>query len=242
MGRNVEGELMRNFYIPNGKYLGDYPVYEGVEDFRKVHPDKPIRQWNRDEDPFSIEGGDWIEALDGYIVPCLYAKLSKTGLTKFCRFPMGTFSITNTKNGIRWAKFYAFVAQRDPYSIGGSMPEARASQYNPKLIAYGNLLASGVNYLEAYRQVDWSDDRGVENRNLPKETYYAKILYALSHPIVVGILKDKNADILKKMEDDEAFSDENMINMIKDFMANVRSGSMVHLNSLVPLLKLTNKI
>ena len=47
---------------------------------------------------------------------------------------------------------------------------------------------------------------------------------------------------LDKIQEDEFFSDRNMVEFVKSFMTHLRRGSQTHLNSIIPLLQLTNKL
>ena len=227
---------MREFHILVGMYQGDYPIYEGIEEFHKYHPDKPFRLWGRDQNPFDFKIGDWVEALDGYIIQLLYTK--KMNHARGCyamRFPMGTFTSFLLVSGVwKYSKLYAQFTAGDLNSLSGKSYQNRTKLQSWKKEKFAKLVAMGIQPHTAYIQADypWRS----------KYNIMAKIGALLMDEEVVDIVKQNNMMYLDKIKEDETFSDENMVEYVKDFMKHVRRGSQVHLNSIVPLLQLLGKL
>jgi hypothetical protein len=53
---------------------------------------------------------------------------------------------------------------------------------------------------------------------------------------------EESSPFLDKLKEEEFFDDHHMLNYVKDFIRHVRKGSQTHLNSIIPLLQLTNKL
>ena len=53
---------------------------------------------------------------------------------------------------------------------------------------------------------------------------------------------NESTPFLDKLREDETFSDAGLLAYVKDFVRHCRKGSQTHLNSIVPLLQLANKL
>lgn len=223
---------MRNFYVRKGQFQGTYIIYDSVEEFQKEMPGIPYIRYIDCVTDQKIEAGQWVEALDGYITQCLRV-VEKRNLI-FYRFPMVTTRHAFANGRHYWTKLYAQYAVQDPYSLSGKHPGNRESVLLPKYEAYGHLLATGMNYMEAYKQVDW----GPGSTNLVIGSYMTKVLKALSHPVVMEILKKKNESLIVKIKEDPDFAQEKIKELIKEFMENVKPGSQTQLNFIALLITL----
>lgn len=236
----LENQL-REFYISNGKYEGTYPIYH-PDEFKTNFPEIKYKRWARENSYDAIDTGDWVEANDGYITQCLNTYTAKNTVTRFHRFPMCTVTTRLLKGkDVYWSKFLASVSMLDPNSISGKHSRTqRGAGLEASKVAFAELLMSGMDYVSAYKA---SHEKGYKNPNYKLSTSYtSKIIKLLSDPVVLKTMEESREKYLDKLRKDKAFSDENMIEMIKDFMANVRKGSATHLNSIIPLLKIAGKI
>lgn len=221
---------MRIFYQNRGKYQGEHTLYESRKEFQKHMPGINWHKWGREEVD-TIQTGDWVESTDGYIVQCLMTKPLKFR-TVIHRFPMGTFYTYVKKDGaLKWVRFYAQFTMPGLNRVGGGCNPVDMS----KKTKFGTLIAAGVPPVEAYVQAGFPY---IPSTNLLK----SKITRLLLDKDVSLMIKDKYQTYMDKIQKEEAFSDENMVKYIKEFMASVRKGSMVHLQSIIPLLELTGKI
>lgn len=235
-------DKLREFYIDRGKYKGTYPIYE-PDEFKKLYPYIKYKRWGREEDLMDIQSGDWIEANDGYITQCLNVVHYVKGNSIFCRFSMCT--VANYHNPVNgksyWGKFLAQPSSIDPNSLSGRPAlNDRGLRSSTMKLAFAKLLASGMNFLDAYNAVICKDK--VFRYNSLKYTAINRIIKLMGDPIVVKAIQEHKKGYINRLKNDKAFSDENMIKLIKDFMENVRKGSIVHLESIIPLLKLAGKI
>ena len=228
---------MREFYIDNGNYKGIHYIYDSIEEFQEKNPTATFKRWQREDSIKDIEIGDWVQVNDGYITQCLNKTFAKSGRTTFVRFPMKTGIVQKLSSGREtWQRVFAQTANIDAGSGSGKTAAKRGTKRNTKKAAFASFILAGYTYKQAYEKA------GFEWITVSSSQYKADLIEVLLDPMVQEILKQKSQDYLSKIKNDEAFSDENMIQFIKDFMVNVRKGSVSHLNSLIPLLKLAGKI
>ena len=230
---------MREFHILQGRFEGDYPIYEGIEEFHKYRPDLPYRKWGRDQNPSEWKIGDWVEALDGYIVQILSIRIwgkSPEYPTYAIRFPMGTFPAYRTKANNKWKyrKFFAQFTVEDPNSLSGKQFQNRTKLTKEKEDKFAKLIVAGIPPVQAYGQAGY--------RMTNRSRLFYQIGRLLMSEEVGALIKKERDEYLEKIKADEAFNDENMIKYVKDFMTHVRRGSKVHLDSIIPLLQLLGKL
>jgi len=226
---------MRIFYVhPGGQYEGEHTIYESREEFRKHEPNAVMHRWGRD-DYLKYERYDWVESTDGYIVQILSKRYLTCGkyVRYLFRFPMGTFVCYDRANGTkRYSKFYVSYQSLDNSSISGRY---RGNNYDK--IKFAKLIVCGVPLGNALLACNSKPIRFNTTRQL-----IGKALKLMEDPTVKAEIQNQLVPFIKKLRDADKFSDEVMVQYVEDFMQHVRKGSMVHLQSIVPLLKLTGKI
>ncbi len=227
---------MRYFHIPDGQYKGEYIIYESREEFVNSNQGKKFYIWN-EFNPEEIQVGEYVEALDGFLVPLL--RKTKYKNNYFFRFPQGTFVAYETKKGIKFSKFYAFTTQIDQSSVSGKSRLTRLLNEDHIKGQFALLIASGMDPVQAFKLVLAPKLK----MTISKKKFINMLLRLLSDEVVMEQIKEyQNNEFLKKMSEDPDFSDENILNYIKEFMKHVRKGSQTHLNSILPILKLTGKL
>jgi len=229
---------MREFHIVSGVYKGDYKIYEGKDEFYKDLPGMKYWKLGFDNDIETWIKGAWIETLDGYFVQTLNIKeyLSKTGLrTKFVKVPMGTFAIVKTRNkGYYYQKLFGqFSSNAGRLSTRYKYEKREGATIRKQKFAH--LLILGIDPVKAYIQCGYK-------LNYRNGSFINAIGDLMQDKTVVSMVKKEREILIQKLQEDERFSDENMIQYIKDFMKYVMKGSQTHLNSIIPLLKLLNKL
>lgn len=230
------------FFKLDGQYAGDHPIYESRKEFREKFPNESVFVWSREFNKDiidSLEAGDWIEATDGYIVLCLNVRVwkQKTGRNKYIvRVPMGTFYISERVDGsFFYQRLFAQFAQHDMYSLSGKKKVYRDTTINKQLVLFAQYLNANLSPYEAFKKAG-----GITNQSYA--SIQMKLINWLTREEVMEMTKDHKNDFLEKIKEDEAFSDEAMIQYLKDFILRVRKGSQTHLNSMNLLLTLTGKL
>lgn len=221
---------MRYFYIQSGKYKGEYPIYEGEKEFKKENPDLDYKRWGREEHPSLIEIGDFVEAMDGYIVECLNRYILGGNNYAF-RFPMATCScVLKKKGGIRWYNFYAQFAVPNKNSLSGkNYGSMRGEGFTRRKMLFGQLVGAGLNVFDAYKQAGYpftlTPDRQVNKiRELLMDKEVQKYM-----------VRQSGQEMLERIRNDEEFKEEVIIKYVKDFMNSVKKGSQLHLDSIPSL-------
>lgn len=218
-------------------YAGEYNIYEGETEFNKLMPGVPVKIWAKDWD---IQTGDYVRADDGYIVKCLKRSEMKTpgsGICLLFKFPQGTFYHRRYNNGgEKIARFYAQFTVAHKNSVNGGQSTRREKtkgSFNRERFAA--MLIAGVSPYEAFKMT--YDKMPVSNTIVKK-----KILELYMSEEVQTALREKYSPFLDKLQTDPEFSDEMMVKYIKNFMVHVKQGSLVHLQSIIPLLRLMGKL
>lgn len=157
---------MRNFTIRNGRFKGQHPIYESVQEAKDagVTPKEP---WHRED----IIQGDWVISDDGLILQCLhryqlYNKLHRSGqYTDVFRFANGSFYVYINKVGERVVgkNFYANVAHNNKGSIGNTSRLGRFMTPQKKLFV--SLIGEGLDPYTAYLK---AFNRGFATYNINK--------------------------------------------------------------------------
>lgn len=155
---------MRYYRIPKGKYTGTYEIFESREEFKSYHPNEEAKLWDPNNWNNDFKIGDWIEAMDGFIVPLLNiyqpfknAKI-KTSYEPIWQygFPMTGILVRQKKNG-DWiiGSFYALYTIPDKYSFSGATQRWRSdTKGDANKILFAKLIANGVDIYKAVRQLD----------------------------------------------------------------------------------------
>jgi hypothetical protein len=232
---------LREFYIQSGIYQGHHNIFDTVDEFKKIMPDTPYYRWGREENIYVIKPNVWVESLDGYIVQCLSVKMynssvkgKKDGETLMCRFPMVTVRVTRKNSGkTYWQKLYAQFTPSNQYTMSGTNKNGKRVKYMESLFA--SLVGSGVSPYNAFIQAGF---RYTPSHNSLKN----KIAGLLMKEEIQQQIQKSLQPYIEKIKSDPEFSDENMVEYVKDFMRHVKKGSQTHLNSLIPLLKLLGKL
>lgn len=233
---------MSRIYTIRGKskFAGEYIIYEGETEFNKLMPGVPVKVWGKD---WNIESGDYVRADDGYIIKCLKRSEIKTANTGICilfKFPQGTFYLRRYTSGKeRVARFCAQFTVNHRSNISGNKStglertEKDNGTYNKT--RFIGLLLSGVPITVAYKQT-WGF-YPISPTALKK-----KVIEVMSDPEVQLAMREQYLPFIEKFKSDPDFNDEAMVTYVKDFMRHVRKGSMVHLQSIIPLLRLMGKL
>ena len=241
---------MRIFRVLQGKYSGQYKIYDSREEFKKHNPDTPIYYWGEHSNPEQLETGDWIEALDGYILQILHTYKQKSNeeevkkkkynydIKLIVRVAPGTFYILkNSKTGkIRYQKLYAQIANLDSYSLSGESKNFRNDQKTETATLFAQYIVSGYTPIQALMAL------GIVKGSDQRSKVLHKVMYYLQQPEVITAMQKANTSFLEKIRSEPEFSEENMIQYVKDFMRHVRKGSQVHLQSIPALLSLLGHI
>lgn len=239
---------MREHRILSGKRKGTYIVYENDDDFIKNSPVKTYKIWGEGH-PDDYQVGDYVKALDG-IYQQIIAKYRLAGKSKktgknydfgyIFVFPNGSARVYIRKNGeIRFYNYFGNYTKNDKYSFTSKdkITKYLTSRKMKGLIA--SLLMSGMHPYDIVNYI-------YKLNNGYNMTTYKQILNTLAQIIqdedFMKEISKQNQEFFQKLTNDPTFSDEQMINFIKDFIKNVKKGSQTHLNSIIMLLKLTQKI
>ncbi|NPV12703.1 MAG: hypothetical protein HPY57_13030 [Ignavibacteria bacterium] len=227
---------MRYFRIPTGQYEGEYIIYDNIEEFKKHNPNKEYFRWG-EFSPSQVQVGDYIEAYDGYLLPLL--NISKLKDNYLFRFPNGTFALYKTKKGYKFNKFYGMTTNIDQFSLSGKSKLTRNLESDAFKEQFALLVASGIDPVRALKMVLAPKLK----MTVSKRKFLSILIKLLNDEGVMEQIRDiYNSEFLKKIQEDPDFSDENLLDYVKSFMKNVRKGSQTHLNSILPLLKLTGKL
>jgi len=226
---------MRTFTIfGNTALSGEYTIYDTEKEFRE-HEEGDFKIWSKDEE---LIAGDWVRALDGYIVQLLKVyeiKRERDQLVKYT-FCNGTFTRYKYKEKpYKWQLFYGqYTVKRDLTGINGR----KVTLTRDKKTILIELLKSNpdINILDAIKL------SGISFKNSNEKIFFNKVGKLLMDKEISAVIAERNKQFLDKLQKDNFFSDENLVNYIKDFMKHVRRGSLVHLNSIMPLLELLQKV
>lgn len=227
------------YFKTEGKYQGDHEIYDSREEFMNSEYGKNIKDifiWNREsaERARKLEVGQWLESSDGYVVQVL--NLTGLGSRILVRVPMGTFSISFNKSGVKYSRLYAQFAQQDLYSVSGINQIHRTSAMRGRNIAFAEGLRNGMTVFQAF----YFAEKGVQMKKNYSSTSQRLLMYLTSDE-VRNVLQE-NQTFIQTLTKDEDFSDEVMANYVKDFMDHVKKGSFVHLQSIPLLLTLLGKV
>lgn len=207
------------------KFEGEYPIYEGLEEFRKNEGDKPYLRWAREETIEKLKVGMWVEAEDGYFVPILRVMDVKQGASKFVRVPMGTFAVYNTKKGYHWTKLYAQFANGDMYRINGK-------QTNPDFVMerFVRYIIAGVHPNQAYNMV--TGKKSVHAT--------AKALHLIRTKEFMMELKNQITPFKAKLS--EKFTEARIIKELESLLDNSRAGSQNHRENIKFIMEISGLI
>jgi len=232
---------MRYFRILNGKFKGEYEIYESKEELLKHKPYVKFFRWNEFH-PEEIEVGNYVEALDGVFLPLLsksYMK-NKRYITYMLRFPNGTFAVRCRNDKCSFTKFYGLISYIDQYSLSKKTASHRFLAKDSTKAQFAGLIAAGYSPLEALNLI--LDNKILNNKYISKNSKFRILTEYLLDEDVMEHIKQFRNNFLDKLKENEKLSDEAMIKYITDFIDNVRKGSETHLKSIYLLLRLTQKL
>lgn len=228
---------MRIYTILNGKFSGEYHIYENEEEFLKYHPNLTYKIWGKNTD---IAVGEYVRLLDGYICLCLNVYELKSYKNKYLKtffftFPTGSSYLRINREGI--PKFQNMHAW---YTTDKNNVAVQKKTYDkPKMKFLIEALRSNptLTILQAV------DALGFDNKgNAIYLNKYKFINEAVMNKDVQIALDERYNSFKTKLLNDDEFSDESLLEFIKDFKRHVRKGSMAHLQSIIPMLELADKI
>jgi hypothetical protein len=213
----------RIYRIVEGKYAGDYPCFWNAEECRKYHEDKSIdieiRVWDNGSDPFKWQIGDYVQALDGFVVPIIKTReLTYRGKYKnvAITFPNGTFICKRRQDGsIRYPRFYAQFTNGARHQAGYGL-----ANDSLKKVKFATLLLQGMNPYKALREAF-----GYKN-SMTMMQMRNKIVRLMMDETVVRSVREQISPFLNEIE--QEFSDEWIIKEMKDYFAECKRGSADH--------------
>lgn len=226
---------MRTFTILGDTSLsGEYTIYDSEKEYYE-HEQGKIKIWGKDED---LVVGDWVRALDGYIVQLLKVKRlarEHDELIKYT-FANGTFTRYKYKDKpYKWQNFYGqYTVKRDLQGVSSRKVTLTRSKKTILIDILKN--NKDISLIEAVKLA------GISFKNSNEKIFFNKLGKLLMDKEINAIISERSKNFLTKLQTDEFFSDENIVKYIKEFMVHVRKGSLVHLNSIMPLLELLGKI
>ena len=239
--------LYRRWY---GKYKGEYKIYENPVEWKNSEDSegRNIYKWG-EFDVRELKTGDWIEALDGYVIQVLKVTPIGTGsqIRWWITFPNGTSIVywVESKKRWHWYRYFAQFTTGDYTKMTGGSRVTNGYTYfrdftldDTKRKQFGMMVARFVPPYVAYKEIYG------KTRDLTLATMTKEILKLMCDEIVKDEVDKVTKTFLKKLreDDDPLLSDEGMTNYIKDFMRFVRKGSKTHLESIEPMLKLLGKL
>jgi len=219
---------MRLFYVREGsKFEGEYPIYEGKEEFERYNPGVPYYRWAREENPLEcIKIGNWIEAEDGYIVQILNFRVMGQG-SIFIKVPMGTFPIWKLVKGTwKWSKLYAQFTNGDMYKANGK----RGTAKNTTITRFVSLVIAGVHPLKAY---DIATGK-------PSVHSRAKILHILKTKEFKMEMQNQLVPFKEKLS--SKFSEDMLIKELESLIKNSRPGTQSHRENIEFIMRLSGII
>lgn len=231
---------MREFVIDKGKYSGKYKIYDNENEYYQYN-ERKCKHWLEDN-PEEFEVGEYVVVNDGVVLPILNITKVKTKEKKFkgylIKFPNGMASIYKRIDGTYYrSKFYGNFTNVDTFSFSRKTPNQRITTRKHNKQLFANLIASGTPITQAAKL---AFPKVFKYSSFP--TIKSKIINILNDEEVIDMIKDNYNQFIEKLNSDPELSDEMLIEYIKEFIRNVRKGSQTHLNSIIPLLKLLNKI
>lgn len=235
---------MRYYTIPRGKYKGCYEIYESREEF-KAAGKGDFKIWNVLEFDNSIQAGDWIEAMDGFIVllldiyyPFAKAKKVTTDLYQLRRFffPMAGISVYTKKNGtIKANAFYALFTFPDKYSLSNARPWIRKFSKDDNKILFANLVISGVPIIKAVKQIYNVNNQPAE-RHISNNTYTKIGEKLMSDKLVQRTMVNALDTFTEKLMD--IYPIEKVVKEIEILIDKSPKGSKTHRENIEFLMKL----
>lgn len=219
---------MRKFFIRQGKFEGEYPLYESEAEFKAVFPDHVHVRWARD-DYTKIQTGTWCESEDGYIMECLAVKklVNKGGQTTFIyRFPNYLASVYIRKNGTqRWSKWFGNIASLDANSLSTYQRTGMVEQR----IKFAAFVAAGMSLVKAY-------DMAVPGDKGPLGLRNNKLIRLMNDKLVVKQLSEHLS--VFKTSIDNKFSNDRLLQEIDDLLVRSKKGSDAHRKNIEFILQL----
>jgi hypothetical protein len=210
--------------------MGEYAVYDSVEEFRRYLPEAKMHRWG-EGDIADYHKGDFVEALDGYVVQILHTLILKTKnptrFTTLIKFPQGTFGVYTGIKGVKFPNFYAQFAMMNKNRMSQRNDTDHHKEKEKKRFAL--MLCQKINPYEAYKmcfnQIGYKSVEVIERR----------IQELLTDPVVIEEIKDFMSTFTKKAQ--EVFTEEVIIGELKKLLEGSTPGSQNHRENLLFTLK-----
>lgn len=237
---------MRIIQVKRGKYVGEHCVYESVEDFRRHHPNESYLRWGTA--PFDqINQNVWVEAMDGYILQCLYRRTLhtvKTGQTRFLYgFANVALPVWPRKNGT-FGYYYLYgqysylrdsnmsPKNRNAYRprpiIGGEPGKERKKLAITKFVAY---VVAGMDIHQAYRLCYWDKDGRKSSTKVMELMQEEEVRQELQHQLQPFIEKVRGT-----------FTEDRLLTEMEKLLDKSRPGSESHRENLRFIMGLTGHL
>lgn len=223
---------MRKFRCVRGRYEGEYAIYDSVEEFRRYCPEAVMHRWG-EGNVSDYRKGDFVEALDGYVVQILHTlelPTSKYGyFTTLIKFPQGTFGVYTGAKGVKFPNFYAQFTMMNKNRLSQSRDKDHHKEKEKKRFAL--MLCQKINPYEAYKicfnQIGYKSVEVIERR----------IQELMTDPVVIEEIRDFMSTFTQKAQ--ETFTEEVIIGELKKLLAESAPGSQNHRENLLFVMKAT---
>lgn len=206
-----------------GKIILTSVIYDSVEEYKRDYPDKEPKRWG----DIGIASGDHVIADDGFVVECLSARIyqGKRHMLYYFRFPMGTFTITESKGVFYTPAFYAQFSKPNLSRIGTTDGKLQKEK-----IRFASYIIAGFDIGEAYR-------RCFPHGIMGSDTAFKKGINLMRDEIVKIELKNQLESFTNKLKD--KFDEDRLITELDELLSKSRKGSMAHRQNLELILQLT---
>jgi len=236
---------VRVFKRLEGQFKGNYKIYDSVKEFEENEKGKMYKYEYLREEMLEkeVKVGEWVETIDGYVTQILriskYEDVGKKKKVFRVYIPNMVAKIIFINHKMTYMqRLYGALTGRnlqggDPPSFKSDNKLTRAKirsdlMHNIFDIGMGIKLAI-EDVVNKYDKVgDKINRKGIE-----------KVLRGmLTEEAFLQEIRKRDGNFLEKFNDDEAFSNDKLIEYIKDLMDNVKKGSKEHLETIELLLKI----